>query len=238
MSYVKLLLAEPWVHAGFWSAATIGFYAASKRWYQRWPCVWLMPLGLAPALLIGLSLCLHESYQAYISGTFWLVRLLGPATVAFAIPIYEKRALIARHWQVLVIGTLVGATTGVLTAWGFATLLGLDASLRLSLLPRSISTPFAMAVSETLGGVPELTAAFVIVTGLCGAAFGEALLVWLPIRSSLARGALFGAAAHGAGTAKAYEIGREEGSIASLVMMMSGVFSVLIAPLLVHVLPR
>jgi len=226
------------MHAGFWSTATVGSYVVAKRLYRRWPRVWLMPLGLAPVLLIGLSLCMHESYRDYINGTFWMVRLLGPATVAFAIPIYEKRELIRNYWQVLVIGTLAGTVTAVLTTWGLATALGFDASLRLSLLPRSISTPFAMAVSGAVGGVPELTASFVIVTGLCGAAFGEALLVWLPIRSSLARGALFGAAAHGAGTAKAYEIGREEGSIASLVMVMSGVFSVLIAPLLMHVLPR
>jgi putative effector of murein hydrolase len=111
-------------------------------------------------------------------------------------------------------------------------MLGLGDVLRLSLLPRSISTPFALAVSEDIGGVPDLTAVFVVLTGVLGAALGDLVLFVLPIRSSLARGALLGASAHGAGAAKAHEIGREEGTIAGLVMVLVGLLNVLTAPLL------
>jgi putative effector of murein hydrolase len=99
-------------------------------------------------------------------------------------------------------------------------------------MPRSISTPFAMVVSGDIGGVPNLTAVFVVITGLFGAAAGQTLLRLLPLRSGLARGALFGMGAHGVGVAKAHEIGREEGSIAGLVMVLVGLTNVLAAPLI------
>src|SRR6218665_2730092 len=108
--------------------------------------------------------------------------LLGPVTVAFAIPIYEQRAMIRRYWPVLAFGVTVGSTTAMLTAWALASLLSIDGALRLSLLPRSISTPFAMTISQDIGGVPDLTAIFVVITGVCGAALGETLLRFLPIR--------------------------------------------------------
>lgn len=228
--------SDPFAQALFWSVLTVVFYLVSKRLYRLWPRWWLMPLAVTPALLIIVVLSLHESYRDYIRGTGWLVSLLGPATVAFAVPIYEQRALIRRHWPVLAAGMVAGSATAMLSGWALATLLGLDGSLRLSLLPRSISTPFAMTVSGDIGGIPDLTAVFVVLTGVLGAVLGEFMLAWLPLRSTLARGALFGLGAHGAGTAKAHEIGREEGSVAGLVMVLVGLLNVLLAPLLAQLL--
>jgi predicted murein hydrolase (TIGR00659 family) len=216
----------------FWPAATIAFYITARRLYKLWPRWWLSPLILAPALLLTLALSLHTGYGDYIRGTHWLIMMLGPATVAFAVPIYEHRALLCRHWKVLILGVLAGSGIAMISAWSLATILGVSGAMRLSLLPRSISTPFAMAVSGHIGGVPDLTAVFVIITGVLGAALGEAMISWLPLRSNLARGALFGMGAHGAGVAKAHEIGGEEGSIAGLVMILAGLFNVLVSPLL------
>jgi putative effector of murein hydrolase len=106
----------------------------------------------------------------------------------------------------------------------------------LSLLPRSISTPFAMEVSTDIGGAPDLTAVFVVVTGLAGAMMGDLILARLPLVSSLARGALFGLGAHGIGTARANEIGEMEGAVSGLVMVLVGVLNVLAAPLVVRLL--
>ena len=117
-----------------------------------------------------------------------------------------------------------------------ATVLHLPEELRLSLAPRSITTPLAMDVSKMVGGVPGLTAVFVMLTGVCGAMFGQLMLRWLPLRSGLARGAMFGMAAHGMGVAKAREIGDEEGAIAGLVMVMAGMLNVFAGPLLVRLL--
>jgi predicted murein hydrolase (TIGR00659 family) len=216
----------------FWSAATIVFYSAARWLHGRRPRWWNSPLSLAPLLLILLALMLHESYHDYIRGTGWLLTMLGPVTVAFALPIFEQRALIRRHWPVLLAGVAAGNVIAMLSAWGFATLLGLSEPMRLSLLPRSISTPFAMAVSGDIGGIPDLTAVFVVLTGVLGAALGQLLLALLPLRTSLARGALFGMGAHGAGVAQARRVGSEEGAVASLVMILAGLGNVLVAPLL------
>ena len=231
-----MLRAEPLLQALFWSALTILFYLCGKCLYRRTPRWWASPLMVAPVLLLVAALALHVSYRDYSRGTHWLMLLLAPATVAFAIPIYENRALIRRYWLLLAIGVVVGSATAVVSSWLLADLFGLDKALRLSLLPRSISTPFAMIVSGDIGGMPGLTAVFVIITGVVGAAIGEGLLNFLPLRSPMARGALFGMGAHGAGTAKAHLLDAEVGAIAGLVMVLSGLLNVLAAPLLAHFL--
>ena len=230
-SFISYLVAHGWV-TFLWSVATIAFYLLSKRLYRRWPHVWFSPLIAAPLLLIAAVLLMRTSYAEYNSATHWLVMLLGPATVAFAVPIYEQRATVRQYWPVLVFGVLVGSSAAILSAWGLAHLLSLDETLSLSLIPRSVTSPFAMALSENIGGIPNLTALFVVVTGVIGAALGETILRFLPLRSALSRGALFGMGAHGAGVAKAQQIGAQEGTIAGLVMVMVGLVNVFAAPLI------
>lgn len=236
MAGLRQILSEPALQALLWSVVTIGFYWVAKRVYRKWPRWWLMPLAVTPVLVATVVLSLHATYHDYIRGTKWLVLLLGPATVAFAIPIYEQRALIRRHWPVLLIGMIAGSVTAVASSWALARLVGLDHTLLLSLLPRSISTPFAMEVSGDIGGVPDLTAVFVVVTGIAGAVIGDMILARVPLRSALARGALFGVGAHGAGTARAHQIGETEGAVAGLVMILVGLLNVLAAPLVAHLL--
>ncbi len=157
----------------FWSAATLGAYFGARWIYRRKPRWWTSPLASAPFLLIGLALILHVGYSEYIQGTHWLVTMLGPVTVAFALPIFEQRDLIRRFWPVLLAGVVMGDIVAILSAWGLANLLDLSDVIRLSLLPRSISTPFAMTVSGNIGGVPDLTAVFVVITGVFGAALAK-----------------------------------------------------------------
>lgn len=231
------MMRSDWVvQALVWSLLTIALYVLGKRLHRRMPRWWSSPLLVAPLLLILAAVACHVTYHDYLRGTHWLVTLLAPATVSFAVPIYEQRALICRHWLLLAIGVLVGSATAMVSSWALSSLLGLDGILRLSLVPRSLSTPFAMVVSGDIGGVPALTAVFVVITGVVGVAIGEGLLTYLPLRSALARGALLGMGAHGAGTAKAHQIDGEVGAVAGLVMVLVGLVNVLAAPLLVHVL--
>jgi predicted murein hydrolase (TIGR00659 family) len=211
---------------------TIAAYALAKFLYARSPRWWLAPLVLTPTILVVFMLFTHIPYGVYYQDTRWLLWLLGPATVAFAVPLYEYRALMLKHWLSLSAGVLAGCITALLSSVLLSKLFQLSPELSRSLLPRSISTPFALAVSGTWGGTPELTALFVVITGIMGMLFGELILVILPLRSRLARGALFGAAAHAVGTAKAREIGNEEGVVACITMMISGVVMVLFAPIL------
>ena len=219
-----------------WLAITLGGYYALKPLYRRHPRWWTSPLFTVPLLLALLGLLRGMNYPVYIRDTHWLVLMLGPATAAFALPIFRHRELIRAHWPALLVGVLGGSAMAIASAWGLATWCGLDDAVRRSLLARSITTPLAMLMSADIGGVPELTALFVVITGVAGIALGELLLRYLPLRSALARGALFGVGAHGAGTAKAYDVGKEEGSVASLAMVLAGLLNVLLAPALASLL--
>ncbi|MGH8483059.1 MAG: LrgB family protein [Pseudomonas sp.] len=216
----------------FWLALTLLAYLGSRWLYRRTGRYVLSPLILVPVLLLAIALPLNTAYAEYSRDTHWLMSVLGPVTVAFAIPIWQQRALLARHWPALTLGMVVGSVASISSSWGLAHLLSLDSAVSLSLLPRSITTPFAMPLAHDLGGVPELTAVFVMFTGVLGAMFGGVLLKFLPLRTALARGALFGVGAHGAGVSRAHEVGGEEGSVAGLVMVLTGLLNLFAAPLL------
>ncbi|WP_285417682.1 LrgB family protein [Pseudomonas sp. efr-133-TYG-5] len=220
----------------FWLTFTLLAYLFSRWLYRRSGRYLLSPLILVPALLLAVAVPLHTAYAEYASNTHWLMQVLGPVTVAFAVPIWQQRRLLVRHWSALLLGMLAGSAASVGTSFGLARLLALDSAVTLSLLPRSITTPFAMPLAQDLGGVPELTAVFVMFTGVFGAMLGGVLLKWLPLRSALARGALFGVGAHGAGVSRAHEVGGEEGSVAGLVMVLTGLLNLFAAPLLASML--
>jgi len=211
---------------------TVVLYFVSKRVYARFRQPWLTPLLTVPVVLVAIVLGARIPYPVYFADTRWLMWLLGPATVAFAVPIFEYRHLLRKHWLSLSVGVTVGILVAVGGSLALAKLLHLSPELQRSLATRSVSTPFALAVSDKLHAPKDLTALFVIATGVVGMLFGEIVLALVPLRSRLARGALFGAAAHGVGTAKARELGSEEGVVASLTMMIAGVAMVLLAPLL------
>lgn len=220
----------------FWAAATLALYMLARRingWRRRW---WSSPLLLAWLGCLALGLLLQASYQEYLSGTAWLSMLIGPATMAFAVPIYDQRQLIRRRWPVLLLGITIGSTVAATTAWALADLLALPQDIGHTLETHSITTPFAMAVSEKIGGLPQLAAIATAVTGLIGGVIGEILLAVLKLRSSFARGALFGMGAHSVGVAKAHELGSEEGSVASLVMVLAGLVNIAFASLIAALL--
>lgn len=210
-----------------WAAITLAVYGLARALYRRHPRWWTSPLLLTWAVCGLLLVSVRTPYHDYLRGTAWLSLLLGPATVAFALPIYEQRALIRRHAATLVIGVVAGSLLAVLSAWGLAELFHLSPEMRQSLLPRSVTMPFAVPTSRSIGGVPELTATLVGMTALFGAAVGEWVISRLPLQTSFARGALFGMGAHGAGVAKARELGQEEGAVAGLVMIFAGLVNVI-----------
>lgn len=220
----------------FWLVLTLVAYLGSRWLYRRSGRYVLSPLILVPALLLAVAVPLHTAYAEYARDTHWLMGVLGPVTVAFAVPIWQQRMMLARHWPALLVGMLAGSMASIASSWGLAHLLALDNAVSRSLLPRSITTPFAMPLAQDLGGVPELTAVFVMFTGVLGAMFGGVLLRVLPLRTPLARGALFGVGAHGAGVSRAQEVGCEEGSVAGLVMVLTGLLNLFAGPLLARLL--
>lgn len=215
---------------------TLGLYYANKRLYRRFHKLPLMPLVFTPLLLVALLVFGHISYQNCMGETHWLLWLLGPATIAFAVPVYDNLAVIKRHWMSLSAGVITSTVVAVTSSVWLARLFTLPDEIQRSLAVRSVTTPFALAAAKPLGGQPELVALFVVITGVFGMAVGDVLFMRLSIREGMAKGAGFGAASHGAGTARSYELGPQEGVVASLVMMLSGVVTVLAAPLVSVVL--
>lgn len=214
----------------FWLALTIVLYVASRALHRRLPHTLLSPIIAVPAVLIAILLLAHIPYAAYNAQSHWLSAMLGPATVAFAVPIHEYRQVIRRHYRPLIAGVVVGMGVAVVSTVILSRLFSLPEALERSLSVRSISTPFAIAAAPQLGGQAELAAIFVVITGLSGMVIGEWLLAFLPVRSALARGALFGAGAHAVGTATAHRRDPEEGVISSLTMIIAGILMVLLAP--------
>lgn len=217
-------------------AITLGLYYANKRLYRRFRKLPLMPLVFTPILLVLMLVFGHISYQNYMGEAHWLLWLLGPATIAFAVPVYDNLAVIKRHWMSLAAGVTTAVVVAVTSSVWLARLFTLPDEIQRSLAVRSITTPFALAAARPIGGQPELVALFVVITGVFGMAVGDALFMRLAIREGMAKGAGFGAASHGAGTARSYELGPQEGVVASLVMMLSGVATVLAAPLVAWVM--
>ncbi|CNK74431.1 putative inner membrane protein [Yersinia frederiksenii] len=216
--------------------ATLALYFANKKLYRRRRSLLLMPLVLTPMVLVLLLVVTHISYQDYIGETHWLLWLLGPATIAFAVPVYENLSIIRRHWLSLTAGVITAITVAVVSSVWLAKLLTLSEEVQRSLAVRSITTPFALEAAKQLGGQPDLVALFVVITGVFGMAVGDLLFLRLSVRSGLAKGAGLGASSHGAGTAKAYEMGQQEGVVSSLVMMLAGIITVIGAPLIGHLL--
>ena len=210
---------------------TLACYAANKRLYRQHPHPLLMPIIATPLVLIALALACHVSYPQYYAQTHWLVWLLGPTTVAFALPLYENRALLARHWMSISTGVLVASAVSISTTLWFARWFGLSDALQKGLAVRSVTTPFAIEAERVLGGPTDLAALFVMLTGVSGMLMGEAVLrLWPQVRDRLAAGAVLGGAAHGSGVAKARQFGEVQTVVASLVMMIAGALNVLIAP--------
>ncbi len=215
---------------------TLALYYANKKLYRRFRLLPLMPLVLTPILLIVMLVVAHISWKNYIGESHWLMWLLGPATLAFAVPVYDNLAVIRRHYLSLSAGVIIACVVAVTSSVWLARLFDLSDQIQRSLAVRSITTPFALEAAKKVGGQPDLVALFVVVTGVFGMAIGDALFLRISINAGVAKGAGFGAASHGAGTARSYEIGQQEGVVASLVMMLSGALMVVISPLIAWIM--
>lgn len=207
------------------------FYA-NQALHRRHPHFLLTPALCTSAILIAILQLTSTPFAVYFGDTQWLAWMLGPVTLAFALPLYQERKLIRKHWLALLLGSCAGIAASLTATLLLDRLLGLHGEMARSLLARSVSTPFALEATRHMGGSAQLTGAFVIITGTFGMLLGKPLLQLLPLRMRVARGAPHGAAAHGFGLYVARKLGSEEGAVASLTMIFSGILTVLLAPML------
>lgn len=210
---------------------TVAIYLGSRWLYRRRPRVLLNPIFVSPLLISTGLLIGRIDYGDYLAaGAQWLSFLLGPATVALAVPMYRNRHLLRRYGLELGAGVILGAAVALVTSVGPVVWLGWDWELAVSLAPRSVTTPIAMEFARTYGGEPVMAAVFVIATALVGIVVGPLLIRWLRIRSAVARGALFGVGAHGIGTARAFEFGETEGTVSGVAMILTAFATLALAP--------
>ncbi|MBP2633479.1 MAG: LrgB family protein [Firmicutes bacterium] len=217
----------------FYLILTLVIYFVAKKVYQRTNYMLFSPLLLCPIVIVALLLSFHVPYESYDQGGHWLTLMLQPATVALAVPMYKYRKTVKKYLMELTVSVTGGAIVAIVTSMVIASFLGINSELIASLAPRSITTPIAMSVSKILGGNPSITAVFVIFTAIIGTIVTTTMLRYVPIKSPVTKGMLYGISAHGTGTAKAYELGHVEGVIASLAMIFMGIVTTFIAPQIV-----
>ncbi len=193
------------------------------------------PVTLAVAMLIGLLLLVDIDYATYFEGAQFIHFLLGPATVALAIPLYDHREKVRQLLWPLLLACVVGIITAVGTTLGVAALMGAKHETLLSLAPRSVTSPIAMGIAEQIGGIPSLAAGLVLLTGSIGCVVAPWIFRILQVRDPAVQGFTLGLAAHGFGTAHAFaRIGAVAGAFSGLAMGVTGLLTAFLLPLLVR----
>lgn len=196
----------------------------------------LNPVVTAIAALITFLQLTDVSYGTYFEGAQFVHFLLGPATVALAVPLYQQCAKIRQRMLPLLITLIIGAVVGALSSVGIAWVLGASIETQLSLAPKSVTTPVAMGISEQIGGLPSLTAVLVVATGIIGAVIGTTLFRLLRIEDDAVKGVALGIAAHGMGTARAFQLNREMGAFSGLAMALSALATAVLLPWMLKLL--
>jgi len=217
-----------------WLTVTLAAYVAAQWLYERTGLNPLLnPVAVAVVLLVALLTATGTPYQTYFEGAQFVHFLLGPATIALAVPLYTHLGTVRAVLLPMLVALLAGAVTAVGTAVGVAALLGASFETLASLAPKSVTTPIAMGISERIGGLPSLTAVLVILTGILGAMLATPLLNALGIRDWRARGFAAGVAAHGIGTARAFHVSEVAGTFAGVAMGLNGLATAFLVPLLI-----
>ena len=190
------------------------------------------PVMIAVVILGAVLLMTHTPYERYFEGAQFVHFMLGPATVCLAVPLHANLPKVKRALLPIAAGLLVGSTTAIVSVLAIAKAMGAGPILLASLAPKSVTAPVAIGISQQLGGEPSLTAALVIITGMIGAILVTPMLNVLGFRDWRARGLAVGVAAHGIGTARAFQVHETAGAFASIGMGMNAVLTAFLAPVI------
>jgi len=188
------------------------------------------PVLLAVAALVLLLWATGTPYRTYFDGAQFVHFLLGPATVALAIPLHAQLGRLKRMAGPLLVALLAGSLSASFSAVLIGHLLSASETTLLSMAPKSVTTPIAMGIAERIGGLPSLTAVLVILTGILGAVGAQGLYALFRINDPAVRGFALGTASHGIGTARAFQIGEEAGAFSALAMGLNGLLSAALLP--------
>lgn len=192
----------------------------------------LLPILTATIITVIILLVFNIPYETYMEGGEWISKMLGPAVVALAFPLYNQRELIFKYKYSIITSIIVAMLAGLISVVALLLLFGASKDFILTSLPKSLTTPVAMQVSDIVGGIPPLTAVMVMVAGFTGAILGPVLFKLFKIDTAISRGVAMGSASHGVGLTKLKEYSEEDLSIGSLSMGLSAVVGAFIIPLI------
>ena len=209
---------------------TILAFALAVTINKRWKSVVLNSFVLTVIILVVVLLAFHVPYDTYMAGNAPLNNLLGVSIVALAVPLYEQIRQIGRHWQIILITTVSASLLSMISGAVLALLLGAKPDI-VAILPKSITTPIAMAVSENLGGIPSVAAVGVVVAGLQGSIFGYLLLKKIGLKNQEAIGLSVGAISHALRTVSCMENNAKAATYSSTSLVLCGIISSILAPL-------
>lgn len=200
--------------------------------YKRFTYPLLLPILSTTVLIVLILIISKTPYDSYMSGGKWINELLGPAVVSMAYPLYIHKEKIYKYKFPIILSVLSALFSGIISIIILSKLLSFEEHILLSLLPKSITSPVAIPISETIGGIPTLTAVFVILAGLVGAILGPTIFKVCRIDKAISRGISMGSASHGIGVSKLGEYGEETLTMGSVSMTLSAIFGSFIFPLI------
>lgn len=219
-----------------YSLLTIAAFWVALQINKRLQSVVFNSFILTVLILIGALLLARIPYDDYMTGNAPLNNLLGLSVVALALPLYEQLRQIAAYWKIILLITTVASLLSMLTGAGLALLFGASPEIVATVLPKSVTTPIAMAISQNVGGVPAVAAVGVVVAGLQGSVFGYLVLKKLNLKYSEAIGLSVGAVSHALGTVSCMEIEAKAGSYSSIALVLCGIISSILAPLVFNLI--
>ena len=194
---------------------------------QKTKLVICNPLIISIVLCIGVLLLFQIPYESYNEGGSIINMFLGPATACLAVSIYTKLELLKKNWLPILVGCAVGSVSSMASVFLLCKLMGLDESMTMSLIPKSVTTPIAVSISEAHGGIVPVTVVAVIFTGILGSMLAPTLIRSFRVKDSVTAGLAIGACSHAVGTSKAIEIGETEGAMSGLAIGICGILTVL-----------
>lgn len=215
-----------------WVLVTLALYEFGLFLNRKLKRAIVNPILICTAGVIAVLRIFRVDYAVYKEGTVCISYLLTPTTVCLAIPLYEKLELLKQNKKAVIVSISAGVLTSLLSVFAVSKLFSLPKELFSSLVPKSITTAIGISISEELGGLPALTAAVIILTGILGNIAGETFLKLAHVEEPVAKGLAFGNASHAIGTSRAMEIGKTEGAMSSLSIVVAGIMTVILAPLL------
>lgn len=222
------LSASPLLHL---TLTLIAFQAGTWVYRRAGLNPLLNPVLMAVIVLVSILTVTGTSYETYFEGAQFVHFLLGPATVALAIPLYRQFSHVRRSALAILVSLLAGSATAAASAVAIAWAMGASQLSVISIAPKSVTAPIAMGIVERFGGLPSLTAVLVILTGITGAMLGPLVLNLMGIRDWQARGFAMGTASHGIGTARALQVNEVAGAFSGLAMGLNALATAILLPI-------